>query len=150
MQGGGPGWKRRFEVHAVMFTGYNPTRMQTLEISSRDFSADGLYWSAATMNTPEPNEPLARTLAAWRVNPPMNPNFRPAVWQMIQQRARETWASYVRAHRLSWSLVALVAVMAAGWTGRSVAQAKLDAEREEMVVSYLGNLDPRVMAKLRP
>jgi hypothetical protein len=30
------------------------------------------------------------------------------------------------------------------------ARAKLDSSREQMVVSYLGNLDPRVMAKLRP
>lgn len=102
------------------------------------------------MNPTDPKDPLARDLAAWRVTPPGDPNFRPAVWQRIQRRSRETWAAYVRSHLIGWSLAAAVAVAAAGWTGHSVARAKLDSSREEMVVSYLGNLDPRVLAKHRP
>lgn len=102
------------------------------------------------MNPSDPNDPLSRTLASWRVNPPSDPNFRPAVWQRIRQRTRETWSAYVRAHRLGWSLVAGLAVVTGGWTGHAVARAKLDASREQMVVSYLGDLDPRVLAKLRP
>jgi hypothetical protein len=102
------------------------------------------------MNLPDPHDPLSRTLATWQVHPPADPNFRPAVWRRLQRQTQETWSSYVRSHFAGWALVAGVAVGVAGWTGHSVAQAKLDADRDQMVVSYLGNLDPRVMAKLRP
>jgi hypothetical protein len=103
-----------------------------------------------TMNPPDPDSSLSRTLSDWRVNPKTDPNFRPAVWQRIQQRTRETWATYVRGHVMGWSVAASLAMAVAGWTGRSVAQSKLDASREKMVVSYLVELDPRVMAKLSP
>ena len=100
------------------------------------------------MNSPDQNDSLSRTLAEWRVRPPTAPNFRPAVWERIKQRTRDTWAGYLRAHLVSWSLAGVMAVLAAGWTGPNVAQAKLDAGREKMVVSYLVDLDPRVLAKL--
>src|SRR5688572_13953504 len=100
------------------------------------------------MNPPESDSSLSRHLADWRVTPPANPNFRPAVWQRIQSRTRETWSTYVRSHFVGWSLVAGLAVVAAGWTGRTIAHAKLEAGRDKMVVSYLVELDPRVLAKL--
>ncbi|MEY4202260.1 MAG: hypothetical protein RLZZ265_4000 [Verrucomicrobiota bacterium] len=102
------------------------------------------------MNPSPPNDPFSRTLADWRVSPKSDPNFRPAVWQRIGQRSRETWAAYVRAHLAAWTVAGAVALVAASWTGHLFARAKLDSSREQMVVSYLGNLDPRVMAKLRP
>ncbi len=102
------------------------------------------------MNTSDPNDSLSRALATWRVTPPPDPNFRPAVWQRITRRTRETWTAYVRAHLIGWSVTAGLAVVAAGWTGHTVARAKLDAGRDQMVVSYLGAIDPRVLAKLRP
>lgn len=101
------------------------------------------------MHSPESNDPLSRTLAAWRIRPPANPNFRPAVWQRIGAEARESWAGYVRAHALGLSVAALVVAGAAGWTGRAAVKAQLDAGREAMVVVYLTDLDPRVQAKLR-
>jgi hypothetical protein len=97
----------------------------------------------------EPNDPLQHALASWRVQPAADPNFRPAVWNLIRQRARESWGGYLRAHLAGWSVAAALAVVAAGWAGRTVAQSKLDASREQMVVSYLGDLDPRVLAKIR-
>lgn len=102
------------------------------------------------MNTPNPNDPLSRTLAEWRVTPPADPNFRPAVWQRIARINRDTWAAYLRAHFAGWAAAAALAVVAAGWAGQAAAQAKLAADRERMVVSYLGAIDPRVIAKLRP
>jgi hypothetical protein len=101
------------------------------------------------MNSSDPNERLSATLASWRVTPPRDPHFRPAVLERIRQTARDTWSGYVRAHLVGWSAAALVAIAAAGWTGRAVAQAKMENHREQMVVAYLGNLDPRVLAKLR-
>ncbi len=102
------------------------------------------------MNTSDPNDPLSRTLAAWRVAPPPDPNFRAAAWRRIARANRDTWAAYLRAHVAGWSAAAALAVVAASWAGHAAAQAKLDADRERMVVSYLGAIDPRVMAKLRP
>jgi hypothetical protein len=102
------------------------------------------------MNSPEPPDPLSRTLAEWQVRPRADPDFRPAVWQRIQQRGRETWDTYVQARLAAWTVVALVTVGAAGWAGVSAGKARLSAEREAMVVSYLVELDPRVQARLRP
>lgn len=101
------------------------------------------------MHSPESNDRLDDTLAAWRISPPADPAFRPAVWRRIQARARESWAAYVRAHALGWSVAAVAVVAAAGWSGRAVVRAQLNAEREAMVVAYLTDLDPRVQAKLR-
>ena len=102
------------------------------------------------MNSPEPNDPLSRTLAGWRVQPQADPNFRPAVWQRIRLTTRETWATYVRAHLATWAVVAVVTVTAAGWAGLSAGQARLSANRDAMVTAYLVELDPRVQAQLRP
>jgi hypothetical protein len=91
---------------------------------------------------------LARTLADWRVTPQADPHFRPTVWQRIQARTRETWGTYLRAHFVGWTVAASLAVATAAWTGHAAAQSRLEQSREKMVVSYLGELDPRVMAKL--
>lgn len=97
--------------------------------------------------SPSPShDELSPMLAAWRVDPRPNPNFRPSVWRQIRQRAGDTWASYVHHHLVGWSLVAGIAVLAAGWTGHSIAQARLEASRDEMIISYLGGLDPRMLA----
>jgi hypothetical protein len=84
------------------------------------------------------------------VTPASDPGFRPAVWRRIAQRSRDTWAGYVRAHRLAWSVVAVAVVGVAGWTGHAAAQARLASERDAMVTAYLVELDPRVQAGLRP
>lgn len=102
------------------------------------------------MNAPDPNDPLSQTLAAWRLSPGRDANFRPRVWARIQQRARGSWSTYVRAHRVGWSVAATLAITVAGIAGHSAGRAKLQAERERMIVSYLGNLDPRVIVQLQP
>lgn len=100
------------------------------------------------MNPSDPHPSVSQTLAEWRLSPTTDPQFRPAVWQRIQRRSGETWTGYVRAHLIGWSVAGGLAVVAAGWTGHSLAQANLNTEREQMAVSYLGNLDPRVLAKI--
>jgi hypothetical protein len=100
------------------------------------------------MNPSDPDPSLSRVLADWQVTPKSDPRFRPAVWQRIQVSTRETWATYVRAHLVGWTVATSLAVAAAVWTGQNAAQAKLEASREQMVVSYLVDLDPRVLAKL--
>ena len=55
---------------------------------------------------------------------------------------------YVRDRLAGWAVGAAMAVAVAGLAGNAMARAKLEAERERMVVSYLSELDPRVLAKL--
>lgn len=102
------------------------------------------------MNPAESKDPLSQTLATWRVRPKADPNFRPAVWARIRRSARESWTRYVQAHLAAWSIVAVLAIVSAGVAGVSAGRARLGADRETMVVTYLVELDPRVQAKLRP
>ena len=102
------------------------------------------------MDPNAPRDPLSDALHEWRVEPTRDRNFRDAVWRRIDERARMTWSGYIRGHLVGWSVAAMVALVAAGWGGRAMAQARLDADRDAMVVSYLSGLDPRVISKLRP
>lgn len=102
------------------------------------------------MDPTSPRDPLADALAQWRVRPARDPSFRGSVSQRINEAARLTWATYIRGHLVGWSVAAMLALVTAGWGGRAIAQARLDAGREAMVVSYLSGLDPRVITKVRP
>lgn len=93
---------------------------------------------------------LSAVLRGWRVTPPADPNFRPGVWQRIGDRTRESWPVYLRSHATAWSLVAVLAVGAAAYTGSALARSHVRADREAMVVTYLTDLDPRVQAALKP
>lgn len=98
----------------------------------------------------DPNhDELPRLLASWRISPPADPQFRPAVWDRLRKDSPATWPTYLRRHPVAWSVTVALAVMTAGWAGRSVAHAKLESSREEMVADYLGKIDPRVIANLR-
>ena len=97
-----------------------------------------------------PPESLSEVLRSWRVKPPADPNFRHSVWQRIGRPTRATWPAYLRAHVAAWSLVAVLTLSAAAYTGHSTARARVRADREAMAVSYLVDLDPRVQALLKP
>src|SRR5688572_6550547 len=100
------------------------------------------------MHSNEPRDPLASLLQRWRIRPARNRNFRDQVWQRMDRDTRLTWGGYVRGHRVGWSVTAMLALIVAGWGGHAMARARLDAERDAMVVSYLSGLDPRVITKL--
>jgi hypothetical protein len=100
------------------------------------------------MNTQR--DSLSAVLHRWRVDPPADPGFRSAVWQRLDARTRESWPAYLRSHATAWSLAAVVLMGAAAISGTALAQARVQAEREAMVVNYLVELDPRVQAVLRP
>ena len=130
--------------------GTNPHQKKSLEIFCGFFARAGYSWETLLMDSTPPKDPLSDALQQWQVRPPLNPQFRPAVWQRIAQHSRDSWAGYVRAHRLTWTVATLVVMGGAGWTGHAVARAKSAADRDAMVVSYLVGLDPRVQAKLQP
>ena len=100
------------------------------------------------MNTSPDN--LSEVLHRWRVKPPADPNFRHAVWQRISNRENTNWPTYLRAHAAAWSVAAVLVFSAAGYTGRALARAHVQADREAIVVTYLVELDPRVQALLKP
>lgn len=100
------------------------------------------------MNTSRDN--LSEVLRGWRVNPPADPNFRHRVWQRIGDQTRATWPAYLRAHTAGWALATVLAVGAAGYAGSNLARARVQADRDAMVVTYLVELDPRVQAVLKP
>jgi hypothetical protein len=102
------------------------------------------------MDPTPPRDSLADTLQQWRVQPARDPNFRISVSQRIDQAVRLTWSGYIRGHLVGWSIAATVALVVAGWSGQAMAQARLDASRDAIVISYLSGLDPRVITKLRP
>ncbi|HET7536450.1 MAG TPA: hypothetical protein VFJ90_08355 [Candidatus Didemnitutus sp.] len=93
---------------------------------------------------------LSEVLQSWRVKAPAEPGFRAAVWRRIERPGELTWAAYLRAHTVAWVFAAVLAVGAAGFAGRALAQARLQADREAMAVTYLIGLDPRVQAVLKP
>jgi len=124
----------------------NPGCGESLKNSLREIGGGGLEWEENDMNASETK--LKELLAAWRVEPKAAANFRPEVWARIRRAGRESWAAYVRGHLAGWAAGAAVAAAVAGWTGHAIAQARLESERERMVVSYLSELDPRVLAKL--
>lgn len=101
------------------------------------------------MSAPEPNDSIDRDLAAWRLVPKAQPNFRPQVWLQIQARSRPTWVAYVGARSGAWCLAAILTITAAGWAGVAAGRARFESQREAMAVSYLVALDPRVQANLR-
>ena len=91
---------------------------------------------------------LAETLQQWKVRPPADPNFRDSVWRRIDRRSLDSWPVYLRSHAATWAAVAVLTLGAAAYTGRATARARVRAEREAMVVTYLVDLDPRVQATL--
>ena len=114
----------------------------------RDSAQFGVLSHVNTMNIPR--DSLSEVLLRWRVTPPADPNFRSAVWQRIGDRTKESWTVYLRSHAITWAVMSAMLLAAAAYTGHSTAQARVRADREAIVVSYLADLDPRVQAALRP
>ncbi|MFZ5494289.1 MAG: hypothetical protein ACOZE5_03000 [Verrucomicrobiota bacterium] len=100
------------------------------------------------MNTSR--DDLSEVLQSWRVKPPADPDFRAAVWRRIGRQGEATWPAYLRAHTAAWALAAMLTIGVAGFAGRALAQARVQADREAVVVAYLTELDPRVQAMLKP
>ena len=93
---------------------------------------------------------LSHTLRGWRVAPPADPNFRHRVWQRLNAQIPASWPAYLRGHAAAWMLVTVLTVSAAALTGQAAAKARVRADRDSMVVTYLVDLDPRVQAVLKP
>lgn len=101
--------------------------------------------SPGSAATPSP-DPLDRTLAAWRVEPPRDPAFRTSVWARVAAARRApSWPAYVRTHLTLATGLLAVAILAGGWIGREQARARVEADRATIADSYVRGLDARTM-----
>ena len=98
------------------------------------------------MSSPNPSEPLSRTLADWRLAPPRNPQFRTEVWARIEAARRApSWAGYVRAHGTLVGCALTLAMILGAWSGRERAHERAAAARAALVADYVHGLDARWM-----
>jgi hypothetical protein len=98
------------------------------------------------MTAPDPKDSLGSTLAAWRVEPPRDPQFRRAVWARLEAaRGAPTWSSYVRGHATLVAGAFAFAVVLGAVTGRGQARARVEAESRQLAASYVESLDARSM-----
>ena len=132
---------------AIIVEGTTPSGRKTLEILLRDIGRKGLESDEdPTMNSPEPADPLSRTLADWRVVPSRNPQFRAGVWARIEAgKIPATWSRYARAHPTMIGGVLAAAVVVGAFTGREQAKSRTEAESEQMAAAYVYALDARTM-----
>lgn len=94
------------------------------------------------------SDPLHCRLQDWRVAPPVEPGFRPAVRERIAARLRrgqETWGAYCRRHAVLWSLVFATVVTGAAVHGQRVGERHSEADHRAMVGTYLAEIDARAM-----
>jgi len=99
------------------------------------------------MSSPhQSEEPLARTLADWRLAPKPNPQFRAEVWARIEAARRAPpWPSYARAHATVMAGALMLAVVLGAWTGRAQARERAATARAALVADYVHGLDARWM-----
>lgn len=95
------------------------------------------------MNSPP--DSLSRTLAAWRIAPSRDPQFRAAVWARIDAVRDQRWVTYVRRHTAACFAALAFAVVAGGWLGQWQAHRQAAQDREALTVAYLAELDARVV-----
>ena len=94
---------------------------------------------------------LAERLAQWRVAPPADAQFRPAVWgriEAVRSAASAGWATYLRRHGTAWGLAVVTLVGVAGVTGRAAGLQHKAAERDAVLKLYVAEIDARVMASV--
>ncbi len=89
-------------------------------------------------------ESPAGGLHAWKVQAPIDPGFRAAVWARIETTRRESslrWGGYWRQHAVAWSAVFLLAISLSAVVGRKVGIEHKTAERAAILQTYLAAID---------
>lgn len=98
------------------------------------------------MDTPETPDSLSRTLAAWRIAPRRDPQFRSAVWARVGRAAAAPFGTYVRRHATAFAGALAVAIVAGALSGHGQARARVAAESAQLATAYVRGLDARTMA----
>lgn len=100
------------------------------------------------MNTPQEDGSLSRLLAAWRLAPRKNPQFRTGVWsRLAAARAALPWPTYLRLHAAALAGALAVALVIGGWVGCEQAKARVAADRDAIAKEYVQALDARAMVR---
>lgn len=101
---------------------------------------------AAPMDSSQPPDSLSRTLAAWRVAAPRNPQFRTAVWSRLGAGAAALpWAAFVRQHVVAVGGALVLAVAVGAVSGHERARTQVAADSARLAAAYVQGLDARVM-----
>ncbi len=96
-------------------------------------------------------DPLSEVLERWVVSPTADPNFRPAVTaRLAAARPARDLASYLRSHPALWTAAAALAVSGSAWAGHEAARVRDRADQRFLADTYVTQLDPRVLAGLKP
>ncbi len=87
-------------------------------------------------------DPLSKELALWRIEPPRDPAFRPAVWSRVRARGFETGLlQYIRQH-VMLSACALAFSLSVGlYAGHLGASARSERDRLVLADTYLASID---------
>lgn len=81
---------------------------------------------------------------SWTVDTPPSPNFRAQVWARIEALRREpqTWSAWLRFHLLGVGMAAVASVAVAVIGAGSVAQNKIEHDRDQLVGQYVDSINP--------
>lgn len=96
------------------------------------------------MDSPHPPDPLAPTLAAWRVSPTRDPRFRSVVHARLGT-ASLPWTAYARRHVAVVGGALAVALVVGALSGRESARSRVAAESAQLAAAYVQGLDARAM-----
>ena len=89
---------------------------------------------------------LSCALAAWRVDPRRNPQFRAEVWARLRSPGTAlSWGAYARRHAPAVLGAVALAVLAGGFFGREQARARAASESASLAAAYVQGLDARAM-----
>ncbi len=91
------------------------------------------------------NDSLTTLLAAWRVTPSPDPQFRARVRARIETGRPSSWPGFARAHPTALAASLGLALVLGGWFGREQARARGEAESGRLATAYVKALDARTM-----
>ncbi len=96
------------------------------------------------MDSPHLPDSLALTLAAWRVAPSRQPQFRSAVHARLGG-ASLPWTLYARRHLAVVGGTLALGLVAGAFSGRESARSRVAAESAQLAAAYVQGLDARSM-----
>jgi hypothetical protein len=85
---------------------------------------------------------LSKELALWRIEPPRNPAFRPAVWSRLKAGSLETGLlQYMRQHVMLSACALAFSVSLGMYAGHLGASARSQRDRLVLADTYLASID---------
>ncbi len=95
------------------------------------------------------NEHLSEVLAAWRVAPSRDSQFRARVRERLGKPVSVHWIHYLRDHLAPCVMAASLMLGVGAWLGHVQAEREVKKDQEIMTAAYLASLDARYQATLQ-